>query len=302
MKPTLLVLAAGMGSRYGGLKQIDSFGPFGETILEYSVFDAIRAGFGKICFVIRRDIEDEFKQKVSSKFEKIIPIEYTYQSLEELPSNFTLNENREKPWGTGHAVWTARNAIKEPFGMINADDFYGKSAFVVLADFLNNMCDSDPLTYTLIGYHLKNTLSDYGMVSRGVCEVDENSFLTSIIELTKIAKTSDGPRFKIDEFRSKPLNEDTVTSMNLFGFSPKVFEFLDNQLHKFLESNINNPKIEFYIPEAIGAQISDGVARVKVISTDEKWFGVTYTEDKENFKNKILECIESGDYPEKLWS
>lgn len=299
MKPTLVVLAAGMGSRYGGLKQIDAFGPNGEAIIEYSIFDAIRAGFGKVVFIIRKDIEEAFKAHFGNIFEGKIKIEYAYQELNNLPEGFSLPEGREKPWGTAHALLMAEDVVHEPFAIINADDFYGADAYQVMSEYLKGVdCESNK--YSLLGYYVKNTLSDNGSVSRGVCELDSNQLLSNITERTKIFK-KDGEIVFEEDGTFTPLNENTPVSMNFMGFAPSVFPLIKELFVEFLDEKINIPKSEFYIPVALASFVNDGIATVNVLETSAKWFGVTYKEDKEAAQQELKELIKVGAYPEPLW-
>jgi NDP-sugar pyrophosphorylase family protein len=300
MKPTLLILAAGTGSRFGGLKQMESFGPNNETILEYSIYDAIRAGFGKITFVIRNDFEEAFKQCIGAKVAERIEVDYVYQDLNQLPAGYSLPAERTKPWGTGHAIWVAKDAIAEPFGVINADDFYGRSAFEVLFKFLSQADESNDTSLCLIGYRLANTLSDFGSVTRGICEVDDNDYLVNLEEHFKIEKTSSGSRSCDANGNLKTLSEDAVTSMNLFGFTPSVFEHLESLWIDFLEKQGGDLKEEFLIPTAVDKIISRGHAKLKVLMTDEKWFGLTYPEDVKVVRTQIEDHVSKGTYPSAL--
>lgn len=299
MKPTLVVLAAGMGSRYGGLKQIDAFGPNGEAIIEYSIFDAIRAGFGKIVFIIRRDIEEAFKAHFGNKFAGKIDVDYAYQALDDLPEGFTLPEGREKPWGTAHAMLMAKDVVNEPFAIINADDFYGADAYQVMADYLKSI-DNKSNSYALLGYYVKNTLSENGSVSRGVCELDSKGYLTNITERTKIFRKGESIVFEEADGLT-PLDENAPVSMNFMGFAPSVFPLLKAQFIDFLKENINVPKSEFYIPMALARFVNEGAATVNVLETSAQWFGVTYKEDKEAAQQELSELISRGCYPEHLW-
>lgn len=299
MKPTLLILAAGMGSRFGGLKQVEPVGPNGEAIIDYTIFDAIRAGFGKVVFVIRESFADAFKEKFETKLSGKIDVEYVFQELDNLPDGFTLPEGREKPWGTAHAILVARDAINEPFCAINADDFYGEKAYMVMADFLQN--EVQQKTYSMIGYQLKNTLSDHGSVSRGICTVNEKNNLVKIIETTKIFK-KDNAAVAIDENgKETPLTGNENASMNFWGFHPSVFSVLERKFIQFLETEINKPKSEMYIPSVVFEMIEDGAVEVKVLEANSPWFGVTYKEDKPIVVEKIKALIEQGVYPNKLW-
>ena len=299
MKPTLLVLAAGMGSRYGALKQMDGVGPNNEAILDYSIYDAKRAGFGKVVFVIRKDFAEAF-EKVNSSAKFGIPVEYVYQGLECLPKGYTVPEGRVKPWGTGHAVLMAANVIKEPFAVINADDFYGKEAFEVMAKYLME-CEGKKGAYSMVAYKLQNTLSDFGTVSRGVCTSNSENYLQTIVERTSIAKTKDGAAYT-DETGEHPLPLDTLVSMNFFGFTPDFLGYLEDGFKTFLDGPAQtNIKAEFYIPLMVNNLINDKKAKLKVLSSDAVWFGVTYKEDKPDVVKKIQNLIDKGVYPNKLW-
>lgn len=299
MKPTLLVLAAGMGSRYGALKQMDGVGPNNEAILDYSIFDAKRAGFGKIVFVIRKDFAEAF-EKINNSERFGLPVEYVYQGLDCLPEGYSVPEGRQKPWGTGHAVLMAANVINEPFAVINADDFYGKEAYEVMAKHLVE-CDSKEGSYSMVAYKLKNTLSDFGTVSRGVCTQNKCHFLQTIVERTSIAKTADGAAYT-DETGTHPLDLDTLVSMNFFGFTPDFLKHLKDGFKNFLDGDAKtNIKAEFYIPLMVNTLINSNQAKLKVLSSDAVWFGVTYKEDKPDVVRKIQELIDKGVYPQKLW-
>jgi dTDP-glucose pyrophosphorylase len=300
MKPTLLVLAAGMGSRYGKLKQLDPVGPRGEVILDYSVYDAIRAGFGKVVFVIRKEFEDEFKNAIGPKFKDKIEVEYVFQELENIPEGFTVPEGRVKPWGTSHAVMMAKDYIREPFTVINADDFYGAEAFKIIADNLSNISADDRVNYFMVGYPLNKTLSDFGSVSRGISEVDEGGFLKKITERTYIEKTLNGARYKDGE-DYKDLTGNEITSMNFFGFTPSYFEYSENMFKDFLDKNKDNLKAEFYMPSVVNSLVEEGRIKLKVLSTNTEWFGITYLEDKLFVEEKLRDLIKVGVYPEELW-
>jgi len=300
MKPILLVLAAGMGSRYGGLKQIDPVGPFGETILDYSVYDAIKAGFGKIIFVIRQDIRKEFDLNVGQKFKSFIDIDYVFQELNKIPTPFTLPEERIKPWGTGHAILCASDKISEPFAVINADDFYGFNAFLKMAEFLIKVEEENCLNLAMIGYKLANTLSEFGTVARGVCKCSGNQKLVDILEITGIEKIKERIICKMGDIEHEFIGDEPV-SMNFWGFTPGIFKRLNDKFSFFLKNNIKNSKSEFYIPFAIDELIKSKEAEVTVIKTDEKWFGVTYKEDKPVVIDSITKLIRDGKYPEKLF-
>ncbi len=299
MKPTLVILAAGIGSRYGSLKQIDAIGPNGETIIDYSVFDALRCGFGKIVFIIRKSIEKEFVDVFSKRFKGQVPYEIVYQELDMLPEGFECPKDREKPWGTGHAVWVAKDLIKEPFAVINADDFYGYDAFDVLAKKLsnNNLTNEDSF---MVAYKLGNTLSEEGYVSRGVCTV-KNGYLDSIIERTKIEKINNQVVYKDDDNKEIPLDEDSLVSMNFWGFTPYYFEQANNLFKEFLKNSINNNKSEFYIPMLVNKLIDEGKLKCRVLPTTAEWFGVTYAGDKPFAIERIKKFINEGIYPSPLW-
>ncbi len=301
MKPTLLVLAAGMGSRYGGLKQVDPVGPSNEAIIDYSVFDAIRAGFGKIVFVIRKDIEDVFKEKISAKFADKIQIEYAFQGVEAfLPEGFPVPKGRTKPWGTGHAVLVAKDLIKEPFAVINADDFYGKESFELLGKYLSNAKDAEFADFSMVGFPLSNTLSEFGSVSRGVCDFDSNDNLKTITEKTSIEKNgNDGVYVENEEKIDLPGT--TTVSMNMLGFTPVLFEHLEKMFFDFLKEEGDQVKSEFYIPSVISDLISANIAKFKVLQTKSKWFGVTYQDDKPFVIDAVKKLVENGDYPTPLF-
>jgi len=299
MKPTLLILAAGMGSRFGGLKQVEPVGPNGEAIIDYSIFDAIRAGFGKVVFIIRESFADAFKEKFDKKLKGKIEVEYVYQELDMLPDGFTLPEGREKPWGTAHAILVAKDVIKEPFCALNADDFYGRNAYEVMARFLTS--SETPNEYSMVGYQLKNTLSDFGSVSRGICEVDESHHLKKIVETTKILKKDNKVVSIENDGTEKELTGNENVSMNIWGFTPTVFASLEEKFSAFLAAEMHNPKSEMYIPSVVFEMIEENKATVKVLEADSPWFGVTYKEDKPFVVEKINLLIQQGEYPEKLF-
>ena len=301
-KPTLLVLAAGMGSRYGSLKQMDGVGPNGEAIIDYSIYDAIRAGFGKVVFVIRHSFADDFKKMFNAeRFGGRIEVEYVFQELDYLPEGFTVPEGRVKPWGTNHAVMMAADAVHEPFAVINADDFYGEDAYKVMGDYLRGLVGSKN-HYCMVGYEVNKTLSENGTVSRGVCTVDGSGFLTSMVERTQIERIADGTIVFHDGGIDGPLEEDTPVSMNLFGFTPDFFSYSKEYFINFLKENEGNLKAEFFIPLMVNHLIGGGIAKMKVLSTSALWFGVTYKEDKPALVAKIEELIEQGVYPRNLWA
>ncbi|TLX71681.1 nucleotidyltransferase [Labilibacter sediminis] len=299
MKPTLLVLAAGMGSRYGGLKQIDPIGPSGETIIDYSIHDAIEAGFGKIVFVIRESFEKEFKELFNSKLAGKIEVEYVNQEIYDIPSGCTYSLDREKPWGTGHAILMAKDCIKEPFAVINADDYYGKEAFGTIAEFLNKTISDKE--FGMVGYQLKNTISENGSVSRGVCSTDENDHLKNVIERTQIEKKEGGIAYKEKEEWTF-IDKSSIVSMNFWGFTPKIFTYLEAQFVRFLNQLGQKLKSEFFIPSVVSEIIEEEKVKVKVLNSDAQWFGVTYKEDKEKAISAISKLVEDGVYPLRLWS
>jgi UTP-glucose-1-phosphate uridylyltransferase len=301
VKPTLVILAAGIGDRYGGLKQAESVGPNGEIIIDYSVYDAVRAGFDRLVFVIRRDFEDEFKHKISGKFESDIETAYVYQELESCTGGFKPSQKRKKPWGTAHAVLAARDLVDKPFVVINADDYYGHNSFKIIADYLS--CDEmlGPNRYAMVGYVLRNTLSEYGYVSRGVCECTEQMMLKKIVERIKIEKTNEAIVYFDESQRQVVLTGDEVVSMNFWGFQTTIFDYLQSQFEQFLKERGNDPKAEFFIPAVINNLIAKDLAEVKVLQTPDKWFGITWRQDKENVIKSINKLIKAGTYPEKLW-
>ena len=299
MQPTLLILAAGLGSRYGSLKQIEPVGPGGEAIIDYSVYDAIRAGFGKVVFVIKKDIETDFRESLLKRFENRIETGYVFQELDMLPEGYSVPPDRKKPWGTAHALMAADGAINTPFAAINADDFYGLEAFKGIENFLSGKSNGDT-DYCMIGYKLKNTLSEHGTVSRGVCQTDENNFLVGITELTRIQKENDRIVY-YDNDRPHNLSEDSVVSMNMWGFTPAVFKQLKDKFSLFLERNIDDHSAEYFIPTPVDQLIREAAARVKVVDCDASWFGITYREDREAVRQSILEKISGGIYPSRLW-
>ncbi|MDD7066642.1 MAG: nucleotidyltransferase [Sodaliphilus pleomorphus] len=301
MKPTLFVLAAGMGSRYGGLKQLDGLGPHGETIMDYSIYDAIHAGFGKVVFVIRKDFEDDFRSKILSKYEGHIPVEVVFQSIQDLPEGFTCPAGRTKPWGTNHALLMGRNVIKEPFAIINSDDYYGRNSFEVMAQELSNLPEGSKHNYSMLGFKVGNTMSESGSVSRGVCETVDG-YLTGIVERTSIAYDENHNIFFDDEQgHSVQLAPDTPVSMNFWGFTPDYFDYSEQAFVEFLKAHINEPKSEFFIPTVVNRLISEKKARVKVLKTDSKWFGVTYSADRQGVVDKFAALHDSGFYPDSMF-
>ncbi|MFK7922899.1 MAG: NDP-sugar synthase [Bacteroidia bacterium] len=303
MKPTLLILAAGMGSRYGGLKQIDGVGPNGEAIIEYSIYDAIRAGFGKVVFVIRESIEADFKAYFANKFQDKIEIAYVYQEVTNVPEGVPYNPERQKPWGTGHAVLMGESAIKEAFAMVNADDFYGAIAFQQMADYLRTIPEQSHPPYCIVAYKLNNTLSKHGSVSRGECKFDDNNLLISVTERTKIQRNEAGAIAFIDEKeQAHILAEETLVSMNMIGFAPNAFEHLNHYFKAFLEERGQELKSEYYIPTLLSQVIQDKKESVKVIPTDASWFGVTYKEDRGFVEENVAQLVAEGVYPADLWA
>ncbi|MBF1434550.1 nucleotidyltransferase [Hoylesella nanceiensis] len=303
MKPTLVLLAAGMGSRYGGLKQLDGLGPNGETIMDYSIYDAIKAGFGKIVFVIRKDFEKEFREKVLSKYEGHIPAEVCYQSLDALPEGFTVPEGREKPWGTNHAVMMAKDLIHEPFCVINCDDFYNRDSFMVIGKFLADLPDNSTNTYAMVGFRVGNTLSENGTVARGVCSKDENDLLTTVVERTEIMRVDGKVSYKDENGEWVAIEDNTPVSMNMWGFTPDYFAHSDAYFKQFLSDPKNqaNPKAEFFIPLMVNELVNNGTSTVKVLDTTSKWFGVTYSADRQATVDRIQALVNEGVYPNKLF-
>lgn len=299
MKPTLFVLAAGMGSRYGGLKQIDGVGPGGGTIMDYSIYDAVKAGFGKLVFVIRKDIEEEFREKVASKYEHLLPVDIVYQEINDLPEGYTAPEGRTKPWGTNHAVLMGRHVIKEPFAVLNADDFYGRNSFEVIADELRRM-EGKKGEYCMVGFPLGNTLSDSGTVARGVCEVDDEGYLTGVVERTNIEKVDGKIVFTDTDGEQVVLHKDTPVSMNMWGFTPDYFEHSEKALRDFLDKNLHTEKGEYYIPTVVNDLVKRGEAKCKVLNTSSEWFGVTYAADRPSVVAKLQQLTDEGLYPKNL--
>ncbi|MCU0786978.1 MAG: NTP transferase domain-containing protein [Verrucomicrobia bacterium] len=296
-KPTLLVLAAGMGSRYGGLKQIDPIGPNGETIIDYSIYDALRAGFGKVVFVIRHDIEEPFRSIVGTRFEGRIPVEYAFQELDKLPSGFTIPPGRTKPWGTGQAILVTAGLIREPFAVINADDFYGANSFRVLADHLR----AGTADYAMVGFVLRNTLSEHGSVARGACGTDADGYLKSVVELTAIEKDGAGARYADADGTMQRLTGDEPVSMNMWGFNPSLYRHLSELFTEFLQKEGRELKSEFYIPKVVNALVASGKERCRLLTTPDAWLGVTYREDRPIVVEGLGRLIRSGAYPQKLW-
>ncbi len=306
-KPTLVILAAGMGSRYGGLKQIDPIDEQGHKIIDFSIYDAYRAGFGKVVFIIKEENEKDFRECIGDAVSKFMEVQYVYQKLDAIPDFASVPEGRVKPWGTAHAIYACRDIVKEPFAVINSDDYYGVSAFKSLYEFLTGDLGekNGVYPYCMVGYMLKNTLTDNGSVARGCCQMDENGFLQTIDERTKIIKTEEGAAYTLDDGATYiPMSADTLVSMNMWGFTPSVFKELVDSLDYFFKNTVEgNPlKSECFLPIEIGRLINEGKASVKVLSSKDKWFGVTYKEDKPFVMQSIQALKDKGIYPEKLWA
>ena len=300
MKPALIILAAGMGSRYGGLKQMDGVGPNGETILDYSVYDAIKGGFGKVVFVVRKNFRKEFEEKIAAKYNNFIEVAFVEQELDKLPYGFTLKAGREKPWGTAHAMLMAAEVVDTPAAVINADDFYGRESFKVLGDFLTQNAGNKG-KYCMVGFYLNKTLSENGEVSRGICTVDADNFLTTVEEHHKISE-KDGQIQGIGmDGKTKDLPQDAYASMNMWGFTPDIFPHTEKLFKEFLKVNENEPKKEFYIPYVVNDAINKGASSVKVLSTPDKWFGVTFQEDRPTVVEKLRKMTQDGLYPSPLF-
>lgn len=303
MKPTLLLLAAGMGSRYGGLKQLDGLGPNGETIMDYSIYDAIKAGFGKIVFIIRKDFEEQFRKQVLAKYEGHIPTEIVFQSIDALPEGFCVPEGREKPWGTNHAVLMAKDVVHEPFCVINCDDFYNRDAFIVIGKFLADLPEGSRNKYAMVGFRVGNTLSENGTVSRGLCSTNEQGHLTTVVERTKIERHGDKVQYMEEDGSWTTVPDNTPTSMNVWGFTPDYLEYSDADFREFLSDpkNIENKKSEYYIPMMVNKLITNGTATVDVLDTTSTWFGVTHNADRDGAVARIKQLVADGVYPEKLF-
>ena len=306
MSSTLLILAAGMGTRYGGLKQIDHFGPNGETIMDYALYDALANGFAKVVFVIRHDFEAAFRAVVGGKYESCVSVEYAFQELDELPPGFTVPSARTKPWGTTHAIWCARHCVKEPFVSVNADDYYGKSVFRAVAQHLMRPVVGNPgrlPEYCLVGYPVLRTLSDHGAVARGICEVDEEGFLKSLVERTRVERWGDTGRYVDEAGNVCVLRGDEVVSMNMWGFTPSVFDQLERHLTNFLEvQNRTREDPECLIPAVVDEIVREKAARVRVLPTSDSWFGVTHESDKPGAMESIREMVKRGEYPSPIWN
>ena len=303
MKPTLLVLAAGMGSRYGSLKQMDGIGPHGEAIIDYPIYDAIRAGFGRVVFVIRHSFEKEFREVFSpERFGGRIAVDYVFQELDKLPEGFSVPEGRVKPWGTNHALLMGAETIREePFAVINADDFYGAEAYRTIGDYLVSLAGGRN-KYCMVGYRLENTLSDFGSVSRGICATDAEGNLTDVVERTYIVREGDRILYRDERENLVPISGDSLVSMNMFGFTPDYFRYSADYFPEFLREKTDNPKAEFFIPLMVNRLISSGKASMRVLSSEAKWFGVTYKEDRPAVVEKLRALIAADVYPENLWN
>ncbi|MGA1976503.1 MAG: NTP transferase domain-containing protein [Bacteroidales bacterium] len=299
MKPTLLVLAAGMGTRYGGNKQLDEVGPSGETIIDYSIYDAVRAGFGKIVFVIRRDIEEQVKERFGERLKGKIEVDYVFQEITNLPEGVRVSPERQKPWGTSHAILVTKSKIMEPFGVINSDDYYGVESFRILHDFLLN--DKDQNCYCIVGYKLGNTLSDHGHVNRGVCRVSSDNFLQGIVETRQISKTSKGASAPGTDGKEIRFTGEEVVSMNLWGFKPSCYDFLGREFRNFIDRSGMDLKSELDIPTSVDKFVKNGDIKIKILMSNEKWFGVTYREDKPFVVESISNMIRKGIYPARIY-
>ncbi len=302
MKPTLVILAAGMGSRYGSLKQIDAVGPSGEAIIDYSIYDAIRAGFEKVTFIIRKSIEDDFRQVFGEKLKGKIETDYVFQELDMVPEGRSFSPERVKPWGTAHAVWVAKDNVREPFVVINADDFYGPGSYQAMADYLIGEGSESSSKYCMAGYELQHTLSDFGSVSRGICESRDGGFLSSIVERTKINKDGESIYYVDNNKKPVSLTGKELVSMNIWGFTPGIFDYLDDAFSGFIRDNGDKLKAELYIPAVVNDLIASQEASVKILPAGDRWFGVTYKEDKPLAVENIKELIQQGLYPENLWA
>ena len=303
-KPVLVIMAAGMGSRYGGLKQIDPIDKDGHIIIDFSIFDAIRAGFEKIVFIIKKANEKDFKEDIGNRMEKYVQVEYVFQELCNLPEGYSVPEGRVKPFGTGHAILSCKDVIDGPFAVINADDYYGPTAYKMIYDYLDSHSDDDKYRYTMVGYVLENTLTDNGHVARGVCETDENHYLTGITERTHIEKKEDGAYYTEDDGQTwHEIPEGSTVSMNLWGFSESILKELDARFSKFLDENLEkNPlKCEYFLPTVVNELLDENKATVEVLKSMDKWYGVTYKEDKAFVMDAIQKLKDDGLYPEKLW-
>jgi len=301
MNTTLLILAAGMGSRYGGMKQVDPFGPSGETITDYSIYDAMKAGFNRVVFVISPSMEEDFRSNYIRKFPRSLQVDYVIQSVEDIPEGLTLPEGRVKPWGTAHAVLMAKNAIQEPFAVINADDFYGGESYRIMHEFLVRTSEEVPGQYCMVGFELQKTVSKHGSVARGICKVDDHGFLREIVERTRVYQEDGEIVFELPDGTVNSLDPAETVSMNLFGFTPDFFRHIEEYFRVFLKDNLSNPGAELFIPLVVDHLINSGVARMSVLQTPESWFGVTYREDKPKVSEALRKLVAQGIYPETLW-
>lgn len=303
-EPVLVIMAAGMGSRYGGLKQIDPVDEYGNIIIDFSIYDAVKAGFKKAVFIIKKQDEKEFMEVIGNRIAKQIDVQFAYQELEDIPENFTVPEGRVKPWGTGHAIRSIRRIVNSPFLVINADDYYGPSSFQKAYDYLRDMNDTEVYNYVMIGYRLINTMTEHGHVARGICQVGQDGFLQDIQERTRIGFVNGVPAYSEDEGKTwTELMENTAVSMNMWGFTPSILCELEKRFIGFLEENLSaNPlKCEFFLPFAVNELLEENRAKVRVLESEEKWYGVTYKEDKEKVVHAIRKLKADGAYPEKLW-
>jgi hypothetical protein len=301
MKPTLVILAAGMGSRYGGLKQVEPVGPSGETIMDYSVFDAVRAGFNRVVFVIRRDFEKAFRETIGAKYAGAVEVDYAFQALDDLPAGFTVPAGRTKPWGTAHAIRSARQVVGAPFAAINADDFYGQDAFARLGAFLSASRPAPKPRFAMVGYRLDQTLSEHGGVARGICRVTPEGMLAGVTEMTRLTRVADGVENQEDPARPVRLNGTERVSMNLWGFTPALFAALEERFPAWLAAHAADPKAEWYIPFVVDGMIREGAAEVEVLPTESAWFWVTYREDRPAVMAAVQARVRDGVYPDKLW-
>ena len=301
MRSTLLILAAGMGSRYGGMKQVDPFGPSGETITDYSIYDALHAGFGRFVFVISPNMEEEFRTSYIKKFPSHLEVDYVIQSIDDLPEGYTLPPDRVKPWGTAHAVMMARDVIKEPFAVINADDYYGRKSYKIMQHFLAQVAKTGAGHHCMVGFELQKTISEHGSVARGICKVDRQGYLEGMVERTKIFLQDGNIVFEDEDGSIHLLDPMSTVSMNLFGFTPDFFDHIEKIFKGFLKENMDNPKAELYIPYVVDKLINAGISKMSVLQTPESWFGVTYQEDKPKVLAAIRKLVDEGVYPESLW-